>query len=488
MTCCVRSHYRFLRCGIFLSLLLGLTAGALAAQDSVPPPPPDSAIAGRAVRVSDVKGKVQVWQDGQVVFDQAEPNMPAMEGMRFTTGNDGRLEIEFEDGSVARLAPNSSFRLTELHRNADGSAVTQIQALSGLSYYELASGSGQVSVDLGQDAATPVGNAIFRIDLDGDPSQLAVMQGEVHIEDGEGVSVDVHPNQTFQADLTQPGEFTIADSVTADSWDQWNSDRDQDLAQMESDETSARASTNDPDDASWNDLDYYGSWYNVPGYGDVWSPSDVGANWDPYDSGYWGNYGGVGYVWISSYPWGWLPYHCGTWDYLDGTGWFWIPGNCGWGVYGSGWYPYAGIWHGPEGYVPPLRPHRPGPKPPQLIAIRRAGSEMPIHTRSGIRVQPRPLTFNGALIEPMAAELHPQQRGPLGESFTTTVLRAHPEWMRPGAAVGLRVPGTPLIHETAPRMPAARPFGSVGARPAMARPVPAPRTPATPRDLGRPHR
>ena len=40
------------------------------------------------------------------------PNMPAVEGMRFVTGDNGRLEVEFEDGSVARVTPDSSIRLS----------------------------------------------------------------------------------------------------------------------------------------------------------------------------------------------------------------------------------------------------------------------------------------------------------------------------------------------------------------------------------------
>ncbi|MGB9148365.1 MAG: DUF6600 domain-containing protein, partial [Acidobacteriaceae bacterium] len=352
-------------------LVLVLTAASALAQDSAPPPPPDTSTAQssvaapnnvRAVRLSDVEGQVQVFQDGQVAFNQAEPNMPAVEGMRFVTGEDGRLEIEFEDGSVARVAPNSSIQLTQLSRNPDGTTVTAITALTGLSYYELNGQDGQVSVCFGQDTATPDANAVFRIDLDAVPNELAVMQGNIHIGDGGGVSLDLRPNQTFQTDPQQPGEFTVAQSVTANSWDEWNSDRDQALADLESSETTARASTNNPNDASWNDLDYYGSWYNLPGYGQVWSPNGVDASWDPFGDGYWGYYPSFGYSWISGYPWGWWPYHCGAWDYFDAWGWVWIPSNCGYGFYGGGWYPYPTVWRVPPHYVIPPRPRR-GPEP-----------------------------------------------------------------------------------------------------------------------------
>jgi hypothetical protein len=419
--------------------VLFLTALTAFGQETVPPPPPDAQAANaappeqsqvRAVRLSDVEGQVQVFQGDQQAFNQAEPNMPAIEGMRFVTGDNGRLEIEFEDGSVARITPNSSIRLTRLGRTADGTTLTQIDALSGLSYYELNGHAGQISVHFDSDTATPVDSGVFRISLDAAPNELAVMHGAVHVDDGGGVSLDVHPNQTFQIDPQQAGEFTIAQNVTADSWDQWNSDRDQALSELEASETTARASSGEPDNPAWNDLDYYGNWYNLPGYGQVWSPAGVGAGWDPFGSGYWAWYPSLGYSWVSGYPWGWWPYHCGAWDFVDGWGWLWIPGNCGWGFYGAGWYPYVTVWRVPHGYVPPPRPRSigPGEHPQPLIAVDRGPQyAAPFHFAPGARPAPRPLDFDGRSITPMEASIHPLQRGPLGEGFTTALVRTHPE-------------------------------------------------------------
>jgi hypothetical protein len=470
---------------ILFSAALALLAAAFVAhaQDATPPPPPPDAQTAappeaqgqsqvRAVRISAVEGKVQILQGTDVAFDQAQPNMPAVEGMRFVTGDNGRLEIEFEDGSVARVTPDSSIRLTQLRRNADGSTVTQIDALTGLSYYELNGRGGQYSVHFGTDAATPVQNAVFRVALDGSPLQVAVMHGAVHVDDGEGLSLDVHPSQTFQTDPQQPGEFTVAQSVSADSWDQWNSDRDQALAQLETNETPARASSGNPDNPAWNDLDYYGSWYNLPGYGQVWSPSGVTAAWDPFGNGAWGYYPSYGYTWISGYPWGWWPYHCGAWDFLDGYGWVWIPGNCGYGFYGSGWYPYSTVWNVPPGYGLPVRPRglpvrrvggpRPvtGPHQGNLIVVDRGPQfSAPFHFQNGVRPEPRPLTFDGKTIPPLEAGIHPLQLGPMGEGFTTALVRSHPEM---GPAIGLRsTPGVTGLRSTyTPAILGGRTFGA----------------------------
>jgi hypothetical protein len=435
----------------FALLLAAFAALNVRAQDATPPPPPPDQSAApaeapgqtqiRAVRISDVEGKVQVFEGNEVAFDQAEPNMPAVEGMRLVTGDNGRFEIEFEDGSVARVTPDSSIRLTQLRRNGDGSTVTQIDALTGLSYYELNGQGGDYSVHFGPNTATPVKSAVFRVGLDSAPSTVAVMHGAVHIDDNLGLSMDIHPSQTFQADLQQPGEFTIAQSVTADSWDQWNSDRDESLAKLETNQSMARASSGNPDNPAWNDLDYYGNWYNLPGYGQAWAPSGVSANWDPFGVGAWGYYQGAGYTWISGYPWGWWPYHCGAWDFMSGFGWMWFPGNCGYGFYGDGWYPYSTVWNTPPGYVPPARPRvgppisgprpRPGPRQPTLISVNRGPQNAEPFRPGTFKPAPRALDFQGKTIHPLEPGIHPLQRGPLGESFTNALVRMHPEMATP---------------------------------------------------------
>ena len=58
-------------------------------------------------------------------------------------------------------------------------------------------------------------------------------------------------SQTATLDMKDTASYDVAQSITADSWDQWNSDRDQQLAQMGSKATMARAMGGNPDDPAW---------------------------------------------------------------------------------------------------------------------------------------------------------------------------------------------------------------------------------------------
>src|ERR1700734_2052241 len=72
------------------------------------PGQPSGRVAVRMARLTYVVGQVQlVGRDG----GNAQPavrNVPVLEGSVLSTANDGQAEIEFEDGRVVRLTPNSA--------------------------------------------------------------------------------------------------------------------------------------------------------------------------------------------------------------------------------------------------------------------------------------------------------------------------------------------------------------------------------------------
>jgi hypothetical protein len=349
----------FARAAILLSLGMAFGAGAVQAgaqdtqpqqapdpgQQQAPDPGPQQAPASVA-RMSSVQGKVQVLFGGASAPEQAVMNMPLVAGARLEAGSDGQAEVEFNDGSVARLTPNSSLQL-----NALAAGNVQIQQLSGLGYYELNVGAGHplYRVDFANADITPAENAILRLDLDRLP-EVAVISGSAHVDGAQITPVEVGANQSvsFSGDSSS-APYTITQGITPDSWDQWNSDRDQQIAQEATQQTPIRGDAGSSNNENWNDLDANGNWYPVPDYGNVWVPSGVGAGWDPFGLGYWGYYPGFGVTWISGYPWGWLPYHCGGWSYFS-FGWGWVPGGCG-----LGWTPFV-VVRGYPGYFLPVRP------------------------------------------------------------------------------------------------------------------------------------
>jgi hypothetical protein len=342
---------------------LGLGAGSLiSAQESSQPAAQNT----QAVRLSSVEGQVRIAQNNQLLADPALVNTPLFEGTQVLTSQDGRAELQFEDGSVVRLSPNSSLTLAALNRQG-GSGNAEVVLDSGLGYFEMhnENAASEMRVCFGDSVVTASGLTVLRIDLDNPPGEVAVFSGNVHLERGAALAVDLHGGESVVLNGADPTQYSLNESIEPDSWDVWNSDRDAVLMSAEAARTGAANNMADRNNPAWNDLDANGNWYNVPDQGYVWSPNEAASpGWDPYGSGYWMWTPRYGYIWVSGASWGYLPYQCGAWNYFSDFGWGWAPGGCSpW--WGSGiWVSNIGI--APGGYRPPVRPrplppHRPRP-------------------------------------------------------------------------------------------------------------------------------
>jgi hypothetical protein len=345
----------------------------------------DGPPATRAARLTFLQGTVTVNTPGNTEGVPAQPNLPLLAGVQLITGADGQAEVEFEDGSVARLTPNSALSLDNLSIQPNGVFITSVRLMQGLAYFELrATPQYLYAIAAGSDVVTPVENTTVRVNFDEPPAVFAVLDGTAHVErqNGEPVSAgyqaDVRAGESFRGDATDATRYFLNTGIAEDTWDQWNEDLDQTEANQAADSTSVRNNYEGAQGYGWSDLDANGTWYNVPDQGPVWQPQlaadDVG--FDPYGDGEWVGYPGAGYLWASAYPWGWTPYRCGTWSFFGGFGWGWAPGagcgGLGWGFYGGGQVVNIG-GAVPVGYRPirvPIGPTGPHPIRPVL----------PVHT------------------------------------------------------------------------------------------------------------
>jgi len=316
--------------------------------------------ASRAVRLGSVEGHVQVLQGDQMLADPALANMPLFEGTRVVTLDDGRAEIQLEDGSLARLSPNSSLTLSVLRGQA-GSAETEMVQEGGLGYFELQAAASPIRVEFSDVVVTATSFTVLRVNLDNPPGEVAVFSGSAHVERGGASLLDLRGGESVALNSADGVHYSLSESIEPDSWDTWNADRDQALQTEYATQTGATKNLPDSNNPAWADLDANGSWYNVPDQGLMWSPNEASSpDWDPYGDGYWMPTPRYGYMWVSGNAWGYLPYQCGSWNYFDAFGWGWAPGMCRPWWAGGGWFSNIGL--APGGYRPPRRP---GPHPIQ---------------------------------------------------------------------------------------------------------------------------
>ena len=370
---------------------------------------------GRAVRLSLVEGEVHLYQGGQAVTDQVVANTPLFEGARIETGNDGRAEVQFEDGSVARLSPESSLTLSVLRGLSASEERNALVVLNrGLAYFELQGDgdSNHTKVRFGDTDVTASGFTVIRINVDKAPGEVAVFSGNAHL-DGGSPALDVHGGESVVLSATDG--YNVAETIEPDSWDAWNTDRDQAMNSEASNQTEATSSLPDSKNPAWSDLDSNGNWYDVPDQGYVWSPNEASnPDWDPYANGYWMSTPSYGYMWVSGYSWGYMPYQCGFWNFYSGFGWGWAPGACNpwWGGSG-GWV--VNIGFAPPRYHYPVRPrprhprpmdgHQPTPMP--LIAVNRLAAEQGRNVFSAPRDKTGTVMIAGRTVNPLRPSPHP---------------------------------------------------------------------------------
>lgn len=304
----------------------------------------------RIVRLSEVQGAVEIDRNAGQGFEKASPNMPMVEGTKLVTKADGRAEVEFEDGSTVRITPNTKIEFTALSLQDSGAKVSTVTLMEGLAYvdYTAKQKDNVFTVIFKDEKVRPEEAAHFRVSLQEALAEIAVFRGELKV-DGLSGPVEVSKNKSLTFDLANGNKSTLAKNIEDDPFDAW--DKQQSKYQQQ---YASKGSYRDyPYGYGVSDLNYYGNYTNVPGYGMMWQPYFAGVGWDPFMDGSWLFYPGVGYTWVSSYPWGWMPYRYGSWNFVPGYGWMWAPGG-----FGGGWATIARVTNPPVRYKTPTPPSR----------------------------------------------------------------------------------------------------------------------------------
>jgi hypothetical protein len=275
----------------------------------------------RIVRLSEVKGEVQLDRNVGRGFESPMTNLPITEGVKLKTGN-GVAEVEFEDNSTVRVAQNSLVEFPRLELLPTGAKASSINVVQGMVYVSLVNTKGnEFTVNVGQNKINLPPDSHIRLQLTADQASLAVLHGEAQLQEPSGIST-VGKDKTMTFNLAGQSQPVIAKNVTQEPLDDW----DKNAVQYHKSFANASSFGNSPYSYGINDMNYYGSFSSGCG-GSMWRPYFASASWSPYGSGAWAYYPSAGYSWVSPYPWGWTPYHYGSWAFCQGLGWGWQPGG-----------------------------------------------------------------------------------------------------------------------------------------------------------------
>jgi len=333
----------------------------------------------RVVRLSYVSGTVTMKRPHSPDWENAAVNMPIQEGFELATSGDGFAEVEFENGSTARLGELSKLLFNQLALSAEGDKLNGMTFEQGYAtFHFLPEPSDTYHVKVGDVTLTATGKSEFRTDLEQDRFRVEVFDGSIDAATPT-LSAKLGEGKVLERQSGSPeSAFNIQKGIDKDTWDKWTEARDKQVQLTAKDESVGAMGLR----AGWSELDTYGEWVQIPGRGFGWSPY-TRAGWAPYTYGMWQWYPGFGWVWISGEPWGWLPYHCGQWHHDLSFGWYWMmptmgclfwePSLVDWYA-GPGWIGWATVQSGaasqPTGLTPPSGKgpvHEPPPFHPRPV-------------------------------------------------------------------------------------------------------------------------
>lgn len=259
------------------ALLLVLFGSASLA---IPIPTPGTETYGpQIVRVSYVQGEVKLSLgiDGGPDLGKnwvaAGVNFPIEEGATLAT-EDGRAQVEFENGSMAYLAEKSVLQFDELFSDSQGT-ITKVTLLTGRATFAIESnGHDEIIIETPTAEMRTTSSKTLRIDSALDGTLFRVVEGILPLKDDKTRQmVIVRPGDVFQC---VNGRFSLApgrqDHADGQAWDEWVNDQQ---AERKADiEEGLKQSGLSAPIPGLVDLVRNGTFTDCPPYGRCWEPKE----------------------------------------------------------------------------------------------------------------------------------------------------------------------------------------------------------------------
>src|SRR6202158_5954629 len=332
----------------------------------------------RIIRLSLVQGDVRFARethgdplaDSKAGWENAVLNLPIRQGYVLATDN-GRVEVEFENGAMAFLKENTVLEFYDLSLN-DGARTTRLVLRQGSASFYVNPASGDYfSVTGGDFTVEADGRSGFRLDNYDDGSTVETFKGRVSVLHKKNTT-RLEKGQSLSVKAGDDSSVNVARLPDEDDFDRWVSRR---IDSVSTATTSGLQYTGSPYYApGFADLYTYGAFSSCGANGFGWRPFGVGLGWSPFTNGQWISDPSFGWTWVSYQPWGWAPYHYGGWLFDSSCGgWFYSPP----GLYGYPGYPVGRGRRFPRGVHPPQPIYR----PVTAVFVRQGGKSgiVPMH-------------------------------------------------------------------------------------------------------------
>jgi len=282
-----------------------------------------------------------VTREGAMKAEEVTINFPLMPG-DIIHSRDGRLELQFDNGTIVRLDRKTELRLETI-------LAPSLSSRKKLSNLVLNQGSLYLmfkeydSSELFQ-VLTPVAavklehNSVALIQAKEDGATTVLVRNKKAWLMASPKTVKSPPEEVmvgkgWEAVVSTDSKVRVGETAEANEFLAWNEEINADFDAFHEASVLPKPLQTLPAAVFYFAQRYgsrYGEWVWHDLYGYVWRPfyNDYypWGTWQPYFYGRWMNVSGS-LFWVPSEPWGWVPYHLGLWMWDKKKGWVWIPGS-----------------------------------------------------------------------------------------------------------------------------------------------------------------
>jgi hypothetical protein len=298
-------------------------------------------------RISLVQGQVLIQTKDEGEWVEASINYPITDGDRIMTEQDGRIELQFQNGTYVRVGEESQIDIIALSFDR-GKAFVHLNQLEGKIYVNhrpITEEASSLYIELPYGVLSAYIPSRFSVDLTSSEAKISVLEGSVEFK-RDGRPIPIAQGKTL---IAREGAYAeVAQLYGKDEWDRWNEAIDYELFQRRYVQKYLPPEV----EPYGYEMEGNGRWLYTPEYQYVWVPTVV-IGWAPFQYGYWAWRRGI-YCWVPLEPWGWVPFHYGRWVHMNSHGWVWVPPF----RHAIIWNPGAVAWHIGPTYVSwvPLAP------------------------------------------------------------------------------------------------------------------------------------
>ena len=242
----------------FLVLTLSLVLAAPSAQAQ------DMKNFSRIVRLSYVEGHVSFQHSSDVDWTAASVNLALQAGDRIYTGEDGRAEIEFDDGSVLRLAEKSDVEILALKDD-----FIQFRILLGLSTLTVGSSLG-FEMNTPAAAFNTLRKGVYRFDVHENGDSDGIVRKGLMEAANNSFTERLDSGELVHVSPGDQDTHVLSRYTDRDAWDEWTDRRIADAVAYDS-----KKYLPDYVHPGVRELDRHGRWTVIDEYGPAWVPQSA---------------------------------------------------------------------------------------------------------------------------------------------------------------------------------------------------------------------